>query len=558
MASLNVLKGPNPGKTFALEADEAVLGRNATCHVVLNVPAVSREHAVVRRINGQYFIEDMQSRNGTYVNNQEIKTATLLRNGDRIKICDNLFTFQDPAQLPPLPASMRRGEPDMEGEDTTSNIEATFTQQGGNLRSSLLDAPTADKLALLLDLAADLSQQTFNLDQLLPKVVEQLFTVFKQADRGFVIFAEEETDRLIPKVIRTRHQDESTARFSRRIVLRCLKDREALLSGDAVHDPRFDLSQSVADFKIRSVMCVPLLARASGAAFGVIQLDTQNKAKKFTQDDLRLLMAVAAQAANVLENSQLHASLVARAGLERDLSLARQVQLSFLPQKLPVVSGYQFFAHYEPALEVGGDYYDFIPLPGERLGITLGDVAGKGVSAALLMGKVSSDARFSFLTEPNPAAAVSRLNALLQEAGLLDRFVTFTAALLDPSGHEVSLVNAGHLPPMIFRKQTGKIEEAMPRELASYPLGVMDTLDFAPYSVKLDVGDSVIFFTDGIIDAKNKQGQDYQIEGAHTALLRDCSGPRAMGERLIQAVKQHAAGCKQYDDIAVVSFGRTA
>jgi serine phosphatase RsbU (regulator of sigma subunit)/pSer/pThr/pTyr-binding forkhead associated (FHA) protein len=558
MALLQVLKGPNPGKIFSLEMEVAVLGRNATCQVVLNVPAVSREHAVVRRINGQFFIEDMESRNGTFVNNQEIKSRTLLRDGDRIKICDNLFTFQDPAQRPPLPASLRRGEPEPEGEDTTSNVEASIVQPGQGSGRNLFDVPSTDKLALLLDLASDLGQQTFNLDQLLPKILEQLFTVFKQADRGFVILSEEGTERLIPKVIRTRHQDESVARFSRRIVLRCLKDREALLSGDAVHDPRFDLSQSIADFKIRSVMCAPLIARSTGSAFGVIQLDTQNKIKKFTQEDLRLLMAVTSQAANSLENAQLHASLVARASLERDLMLAQQVQLSFLPKKPPTMPAYEFFAYYEAASEVGGDYYDFIPLPGDRVGITVGDVAGKGVSAALLMGRVSSDARFCLLTEPNPAAAVSRLNTLMQEAGLLDRFVTLTAGLLEPASHTVTFVNAGHLPPMVYRKNSGKIEEAMPRESAGFPLGVVDNLTYESHAVTLDVGDSVVLFTDGVSDAKNKQGNDFQIDGANAALLKDPSCPKAMGEKLVQAVRQHALGCKQYDDITIVCFGRTA
>jgi serine phosphatase RsbU (regulator of sigma subunit) len=305
-------------------------------------------------------------------------------------------------------------------------------------------------------------------------------------------------------------------------------------------------------------MCVPLIARSTGAAFGVIQLDTQNKAKKFTQDDLRLLMAVARTAAAALENAQLHASLVARAGLERDLKLARQVQLSFLPKKPPVLAGYEFFAHYEPALEVGGDYYDFVPLPGDRLGVALGDVAGKGVSAALLMGKVSSDARFCFLTEPGPAAAVFRLNRLMQEASLLDRFVTFTAGLVDPARHAVTFINAGHMPPLVYRKTTGTVEEAMPRELAGLPLGVQDDLKLEAHSITLGVGDSVLLFTDGVSDAKNKQGQDFQIEGVQAALLKGPAGPRALGERLIQSVQQHALGCKQYDDITVVCLGRIA
>src|SRR5262249_55640447 len=158
-------------------------------------------------------------------------------------------------------------------------------------------------------------------------------------------------------------------------------------------------------------------------AFGVIQLDTQDRFKKFTQDDLRLLLAVAGQAAIAVENATLHQNLVARAGLERDLKLAHQVQMSFLPKKLPQAKGYEFFAHYESAQEIGGDYYDFIPLPDARMGIMVGDVAGKGVPAALLMAKVSADARFCALAENSLADFVFRLNELLQEAGMLDRFV---------------------------------------------------------------------------------------------------------------------------------------
>src|SRR5205085_5132898 len=144
-------------------------------------------------------------------------------------------------------------------------------------------------------------------------------------------------------------------------------------------------SQSIADCRIRSVMVAPLTMRSTGKAFGVIQIDTQDRHKKFTPDDLRLLLAVAGQSSIGLENARLHENVVARAGLERDLKLAHQVQLSFLPKRLPQIAGYEFFAHYESALEVGGDYYDFIPLPQSRLAVMLGDVAGKGVPAALLM-----------------------------------------------------------------------------------------------------------------------------------------------------------------------------
>jgi serine phosphatase RsbU (regulator of sigma subunit) len=563
MASLHVLKGNNQGTVLPLDAgDKWVMGRNNDCQVVIALPAVSREHAVIRRLEGKFFIEDLKSRNGTSVNNQDVKAKTELKHNDRIKICDAVFAFVDPAK-PALPDIFRTPgaatidqDPEDGGEESSSTVEATLSSIS---KQNLLETQPADKLAFLLEVSAELTQ-TFDLDKLLPKIGDSLFQVFKQADRAFIILADEAAEgRLIPKVIKARRaQDETSARFSRRIVARCLETAQALLSEDASADKRFDLSQSIADCRIRSVMCAPLIMKSTGKAFGVIQLDTQDRHKKFNQDDLKFLMAVAAQAAIALENTKLLDSLVARAGLERDLKLAQQVQKSFLPKKPPSIPGYEFCAHYESAQEVGGDYYDFIPLPGPRLGIGIGDVAGKGVPAALLMAKVSSDARFTMLTEPSPAEAVYRLNEYMQEAGMLDRFVTMSMGLLDPAAHAVTFVNAGHFPPIIFRKATGKLEEATKRDAAGFPLGVADGIPYDAVTVQLELGDCVVQFTDGVTEAQNKQSEEFQLDGAFQALGGGPFTPPAMVQRLVAAVKQHALGCKQHDDITVVAFGRIA
>ncbi|HYV36134.1 MAG TPA: SpoIIE family protein phosphatase [Gemmataceae bacterium] len=560
MASLQVVKGSNKGAEVSLEkGDKWVMGRNADCQVVINLPSVSREHAIIRLMQGKFFIEDLKSRNGTTVNNAEIKVRTELNHNDQIKICDSLFTFVCPPK-PALPKEIFGHVVEDEvadtddGEESSSTVEATIASGS---KQVLLEMQSSEKLAFLVEVTSDLTQ-TFDLDKLLPKIADSLFQVFRQADRAFIILADEDNpNKLIPKVIKTRRaQEESMARFSRRIVQQCMETAQALLSEDASADKRFDLSQSIADCRIRSVMCAPLTMRSTGKGFGVIQLDTQDRHKKFTAEDLKLLMAVAGQAAIALENAKLHDNLVARAGLERDLRLAHQVQMSFLPKKPPVLEGYEFFAHYESAQEIGGDYYDFIPLPGPRLGIALGDVAGKGVPAALLMAKVSSEARFCMLTEKGPAEAVFRLNALMQEAGMLDRFVTFAVGLLDPSTHQVTFVNAGHLPPLIYRAATGKVEEGTSLDASGFPLGVAEGIPYEAVTVELGPGDSVALFTDGITEAKNKQEVEFQWEGARAVLGSGVSNAQVMGQRLVAAVRQHALGCKQHDDITVVCFGR--
>jgi len=253
----------------------------------------------------------------------------------------------------------------------------------------------------------------------------------------------------------------------------------------------------------------------------------------------------------------MHETLVARAGRDQDLKTAHKVQLSFLPKKLPQVSAYEFFAHYEPAQEVGGDYYDFIPLPASRLAIMLGDVAGKGVPAALLMAKVSSDARFCMLTESSPPDAIFKLNELMQEAGLLDRFVTLSAGILDTTNHKVTFVSAGHMPPVMIRKATGKTEDATGRDLSGLPLGVAEGIPYDACTVSLDPGDVIVLFTDGVTEAKNKQDEEFQMKGLFKAVNSGPMTAAAIGQRLITAVRQHSQGCKQHDDITVVCFGRS-
>jgi serine phosphatase RsbU (regulator of sigma subunit) len=240
------------------------------------------------------------------------------------------------------------------------------------------------------------------------------------------------------------------------------------------------------------------------------------------------------------------------------MELAREVQRSFLPLRPPEVAGYEFFAHYAAALEVGGDFYDFIPLPQQRLAAIVGDVAGKGVPAALLMAKLSSDARFCMLTEPNAATAVTRLNASFHQAGLTERFVTLALAVLDPATHTVTLVVAGHPSPLIYRSATSQCEEAVPPEVAGLPISVEDGHEYRSCQVCLEPGDRVLIFSDGVTDAMDRNDEPFRLQGICAALRDKDLAPRAMGQFLIRTVEHHAAGRSQHDDVTLVCFGRTS
>jgi serine phosphatase RsbU (regulator of sigma subunit) len=555
MPSLQILKGANEGENIPLEGDKFVLGRDPDCDIVIaRNNSVSRKHAQIIRIANRYFIEDNKSRNHTFVNNVLVTTRLPLKNNDRILICDFLATFVDPRETTMNGNGDYIDDRSEDGEGS-STVEAAMSQTS----QQLLESQPAEKLRGLLEISANLSR-TLELDQLLPKIADSLFLLFRQADRCFLIQTSEEMPgRMMPRVVRTRKpHEEANARYSRSIVRRCLETAQAFLSDDASRDDRIQLSQSVVDFKIRSVMCVPLVG-LNGKAFGVIQLDTQDRSKKFTQEDLKLLWGVANQAAVALENARLHEETVSRERVKRDLELAHQVQLSFLPQRLPVVAGYEFWGHYEPAQEVGGDYYGFIPLPGGRLAIALGDVAGKGIPAALLMAKLSSDTRFSLLTEPTPALSIRELNDLLCEFAVqADRFVTLALAVLDPSTHTVTLVNAGHPSPLLCRHNPFGLHDAVPAKTAGMPLGILEGVDYDSCEVTLGPGDSLLLYSDGVSEAPDAKSVAFGIKGIHDTLQQaaPCS-PRSLVERLALAVESHAAGRDQHDDITLVCLGRT-
>ena len=277
-------------------------------------------------------------------------------------------------------------------------------------------------------------------------------------------------------------------------------------------------------------------------------------------------MGVANQASAALELARLHESAVQRERIQRDLELGESVQRSFLPQRLPEVAGYQFFAQYKSALTIGGDYYDFIALPDGKWAVLLGDVAGKGVPAALLMAKLSAEARACLLTSGgDPVKGVAALNDVLAQlflAGNMDRFVTFAATVLDPATNRVTIVNAGHMPPLLYCPSSNTLVDAIDAELGGPPLGLVEDYPYPAADVTLQAGDSLLLYTDGVTDATNMQNQSFAMKGIRDALLDDTvatSGPPrpdVIGRQLLEAVRRHSAGRPQNDDIAVVCFGR--
>jgi serine phosphatase RsbU (regulator of sigma subunit) len=243
----------------------------------------------------------------------------------------------------------------------------------------------------------------------------------------------------------------------------------------------------------------------------------------------------------------------------RDLKFAAEIQKRFLPQAVPTIPGYEFFAHYEPVYEVGGDFYDFVPLPRNRLALTVGGVSGKGVAAALLMAKFSGDARFCILTEDSPAAAARELNKLVLASNLEDKFIMLSVGILDVDSDTFFIASAGH-SPVLVRRANSTVEE-IGDDIAGFPLGIVDDADYQETHTKLNPGDVAVLYSDGVTDARNMREELYDAR-EHRRLIRklaDTTGtPEAVGRAILEDIRKFFLDRLQVDDMTLVCFGPLA
>lgn len=560
MATLTVIQGGEVGKQFTLADGQSVIGRSPECDVVLDVAAVSRRHAVITHQDGAYSIKDNGSRNGTLVNGTLVNGEAQLRDGDQILICDVLIEFRRPAPPSLLGGAQVAGSSllgpllgaDGDADDEGSSIMATLDVSKDARSSWQLSAKPEQQLQAMIEISTNLSN-TLSMKDILPKVLDSLFKIFVQADRGFIIMRPKPGGPLAPVATKARRGDDEGMRVSRTIVERAMTEKKAILSADAASDARFNMAQSISDFQIRSLICAPMID-SNGDAMGVIQIDTRDQRSRFTDLDLQVLAGVTGLAANAIDNAHLHEQVVAQQALKRDLEVAREMQQALLPKAAPDVRGYYFFQHYQAAYEVGGDYYDYVLLPEDRFAAVVGDVAGKGVSAAILMAKLSSDVRFWLAREPDPAKALAKINAAFSRHGWDDRFVTMVVAVVDPQACELTLVNAGHMPPLL-RTVDGAVVEIGGEE-AGLPLGVMDDYPYEAHRREFLAGDFLTIYTDGFSEAMNAKRDLFGLE----RLVEICSNkdvaPKELGPCVLDSVRKFAGDYPQSDDMCLVCFGR--
>jgi sigma-B regulation protein RsbU (phosphoserine phosphatase) len=403
----------------------------------------------------------------------------------------------------------------------------------------------ARTLLLLNEIARELTS-ILNLDQLLKRIAELLNRLIDY--QMFSILLLDPTGEKL--------QHRFSQRFEERLHLKhdipiglgvvgyAAEMKEGVLVPDVDLDPRY-ISVNP---ETRSELAVPLIYQEK--VIGVIDLE-HTKRGYFTEDHKRVLTTLAAQLAIAIENARLYEEIARQEKrLERDLELARELQFRLLPPVLPQMKHLDVEAKFVPARAIGGDLYDFVPYSLSRLGIVIGDVSGKGAPAAIYAALVSGILRSHAPIEPGPAEMLSAVNLSLAERRIAAQFVSIIYAVWDDEKRTLLVANSG-LPRPIYCHD-GEVEFI---EATGLPLGLFDEADYDEFSFKGKPGDLFVFYSDGILDARNIHGHSFGPDRV-AAIVAECAQKSAacVVKEIFKAVTAHAAGVETFDDQTVVAI----
>ncbi|HVM18716.1 MAG TPA: SpoIIE family protein phosphatase [Egibacteraceae bacterium] len=316
-------------------------------------------------------------------------------------------------------------------------------------------------------------------------------------------------------------------------------------------------SQAVTDLREAGMkLVVPLVTH--GELVGLLSLGPRLSEQEYSREDRKLLDDLAGYAAPAVRVAQLvreqKAEVQERSRLEQELKVATLIQQQFLPKELPHLAGWDVAAYYQPAREVGGDFYDFIDLPDGKVGIVVGDVTDKGVPAALIMAKTHSIMRADAPRLVEPGAVLARANSLLAAEMPPNMFVTCLYAVLEPATGKLCFANAGH--PLPFRRTaSGEVEELV---ATGMPLGLLEGMEYEETETVLRAGESILMHSDGIAEAHNDNREMFGFPRLSELVGEGAGGQELLDEVLVQLRSFVGATAEQEDDITLVTLQRSA
>lgn len=546
------LTGTDGHKFYSWDLPEGTyqIGRDANIDFSLPHKTVSRLHAQIEvdATGEKIFLTDLDSRNGTALNEKRIEGRTLVSLGDAIMFGQTEFKLSSDSETIPSKASFPRTT--LSGEEPIKSVFLSINEALKPFPKKVSELP--DLLPTMLDMAKLLVLAEPK-EVMLQRALQAISKIVP-AERLMVLFvSEDQEDVFTAASILPEGSNPGKLTLSKTIVNEIITNKNAILITDPTEDPRFAEQQSIILSEMKSAMAVPLFDE--GKVLGILYVDTTKPIHVYNDDYLRVMATFGNIIASKLLNYALLSERQEKEVIKAELDRASSIQKSLLVTEPPQINGYDIFAFQEQSRLVGGDLYDMKLLNDGRFLFMVADVSGKGMGAALLMSNILASFRILYETEcMELKKAVEMVSLQLFNNSLPGDFATLFIGILDPATGKVDFVNAGHNPPLLLR-QDGRMEKL---EAGGTMIGAFDFVTWEADSIQLSEGDLLFIFSDGVTEADNgheRYGDDrtekYILE---TGKLKT----EAIILKLMEYIETFMNDAPHSDDITMLALKRSA
>ena len=473
-----------------LQGEAVSIGRASDCSIPIKDRYLSRKHAEIVAVGNAWMLKDLGSANGTYLNGSRVERDEILKTGDRIRLGDTEIVFETSGA-----STDRFFTVDTAGGGTNPTIAIPV----GDISDKPEEQDVA-RLQTLTLLARELIEDR-PMDELFGFITERIMEHLHPSRAAIALLGPDGRSFTKVEVRRADPADTSELTISHTLLTAVVEEKKALAFVDVSVDEKLRSAKSIIMQGIHSILCTPLMI--SEAVVGVLYVDFLFTQRSISEDDVRLVAQIGRFAAIKLETTRLREDAIQKRIMDEELKTASSIQRRLLPAAPTNVPGFTFVGRNQPCRTVSGDYYDFAIRPDGRVYFVIGDVSGKGVTAGLMMAGLQVAFRIFSKSDPDPSVLVTQLNLSLKENLPQSKFVTLFLGRLDTSSGMIEYVNAGHTPPLHLSKK-GAVELGESDLL----LGVVSRAEFTTRRLQLEPGDSLILFTDGVTEARDRAGVD--------------------------------------------------
>lgn len=512
---------PTDGAPFehVLDRESFVVGRSSKADLTIPDRSMSRMHARIFQSDGAWHVEDMGSRNGTLLGGRPADQPLRMGHGSVVQVGSTSITLREATR----PVTNAGSSTDSRDSHTIFRSAADLLQVPEEIRTDSVTPMGdglrryADRLRLLTEVNLALDR-VMSLEELLDLILDRAFDHFGPEDAAIYLRNEEKGYDCAAS--RSVGRGDPQTLFSKNLMQQVVEERQAALVLDAQTDERFHEAMSLLDAGVRSLVAAPLLD--PDGALGLIVLGSRLTVRQFAEEDMELLASLASVAAMRIRNVHLAEEAAERKRLEQEVSLAREIQVSLLPDSLPEVEGWDIVAGNIPSRGVSGDFFKVELRHDENeVVLMLSDVSGKGIAASLLTASLEALSAGPIHDGVAPEDIFNSVSHLLFERTPPEKYATSFIASVDHKTGTLRYCNAGHNPGLLLRAN-GDTEWL---ESTGMPLGIMPEGVFTAGERTLEVGDSLILYTDGITEPENPEEEEYSEERLRAVCVKNHTEP---------------------------------